>query len=81
MSTHDNDVPPAPPPVPPPERLLRLRSACPRCGSRPALRVTSTAVRAVAQHPPGVRLATFQCQRRRCGAVFDLTAGALQAAS
>lgn len=62
-------------------RLLRLGVSCPRCGARPALRITEDAVRAVAHHPPGERLATYQCQRRQCGAIYDLTAGAYQNAS
>lgn len=74
-------------PVPPlPEdpvsgRLLRLAASCPRCGSRPAVRVAAEVVQAVAAHPPAARLATYQCQRRRCGAIFDLTAHAFQQAS
>jgi len=59
-------------------RLLRLGVSCPRCGSRPALRVTEDAVRAVAHHPPGERLGTYQCQRRQCGTVYELTAAAYQ---
>jgi hypothetical protein len=66
---------------PPDGRLLRLAASCPRCGSRPAVRVTSQVVQAVAQHPPGARLGTYQCHRRRCGAIFDLTAHAFQQAA
>ena len=62
-------------------RLLRLLASCPRCGTRPALRVTSAAVRAVSGYPPGERLGTYQCQRRQCGKIFTLTAGAYQQAS
>jgi len=74
-------------PIPPvPEdpvagRLLRLAASCPRCGSRPAMRVAPEVVQALAAHPSGARLATYQCQRRRCGAIFDLTARAFQQAS
>jgi hypothetical protein len=45
------------------------------------VRVAAEVVQAVAAHPPGARLATYQCQRRRCGAIFDLTARAFQQAS
>lgn len=62
-------------------RLLRLAASCPQCGSRPAVRVAPEVVQALAAHPPGARLATYQCQRRRCGAIFDLTARAFQQAS
>ncbi len=62
-------------------RLLRLAVCCPRCGARPALRITEAAVHAVAQEAPEKRLGTYQCHRRRCGAVYDLTAVAYQAAS
>jgi hypothetical protein len=59
-----------------PEALLRPAAACPRCGARPAMRVTSTMVAALRDHPCDERVATYQCQRRGCGAVYDLTAAA-----
>jgi hypothetical protein len=62
-------------------RLLRLAASCPRCGSRPAVRVAAEVVHALSAHAPQARLATYQCQRRRCGAIFDLTARAFQDAS
>jgi hypothetical protein len=62
-------------------RLLRLAASCPRCGSRPAVRVSPEVVQALAAHPAEARLATYQCQRRRCGAIFDLPARAFQQAS
>ena len=62
-------------------RLLRLSASCPRCGSRPAVRITAEVAQALANHAPHARLATYQCQRRRCGAIFDLTARAFQQAS
>jgi hypothetical protein len=72
---------PALPEDPVPRRLLRLAASCPRCGSRPAVRVAPEVVQALAAHAPQARLATYQCQRRRCGAIFDLTARAFQDAS
>ncbi|HYR08397.1 MAG TPA: hypothetical protein VEQ60_11530 [Longimicrobium sp.] len=71
----------APPEDPVPGRLMRLAASCPRCGSRPAVRVAPEVVHALAAHPPETRLATYQCQRRRCGAIFDLPARAFQQAS
>ena len=62
-------------------RLLRLAASCPRCGSRPAVRVTPTVVQAMARQPPEARMGTYQCHRRRCGAIFDLAARAFQQAS
>jgi hypothetical protein len=72
---------PAPPDDPLAGRLLRLSASCPRCGSRPAVRVSAEVVHALAAHAPDARLATYQCQRRRCGAIFDLVARAFQQAS
>lgn len=56
-------------------RLLRLASNCPRCGSRPALRITGEVARLLAEEARGTRLGTYQCQRRGCGAIYDLEAG------
>jgi hypothetical protein len=79
---------PAPrPPAPPPaadgadRRLLRVAASCPRCASRPALRVTPAAVRALEGTDPSIRMGTYQCQRRGCGALYDLSAEAFQKAS
>lgn len=70
-------VPPvAPPSAPDPELLLRPAAACPRCGARPAMRVTAAMVHALRDQPADERVATYQCQRRGCGAVYDLTASA-----
>ena len=70
-------VPPAAsPPAPDPELLLRPAAACPRCGARPAMRITAAMVHALRDRPADERVATYQCQRRGCGAVYDLTAGA-----
>ena len=74
-------------PVPPPgakgadRRLLRVAASCPRCASRPALRVTPAVVRALDGTDPTIRVGTYQCQRRGCGALYDLSAGAFQKAS
>lgn len=57
------------------EQLLRLASNCPRCGSRPALRITGGVARLLTDEAQGARLGTYQCQRRGCGAIYDLVAG------
>ena len=62
-------------------RLLRPAAACPRCGARPAMRVTAAMVRALNGQAAGVRVGTYQCQRRGCGAIYDLSAGAYLRAS
>jgi len=69
-------APPAVPAAPDPEVLLRPAAACPRCGARPAMRVTAAMVHALRDRPADERVATYQCQRRGCGAVYDLTADA-----
>jgi hypothetical protein len=56
-------------------QLLRLASNCPRCGSRPALRITGEVARLLTDEAQGTRLGTYQCQRRGCGAIYDLVAG------
>ncbi|HEX8208790.1 MAG TPA: hypothetical protein VF584_01290 [Longimicrobium sp.] len=74
-------------PVPPPtpdgadRRLLRVAASCPRCASRPALRVTPAVVHALEGTDPAIRVGTYQCQRRGCGALYDLSAEAFQKAS
>lgn len=57
-------------------RLLRPAASCPRCGARPAMRVTPALVRALGGQPATLRVGTYQCQRRGCGAIYDLSAGA-----
>ncbi|HEX2091816.1 MAG TPA: hypothetical protein VHG28_05405 [Longimicrobiaceae bacterium] len=55
-------------------RLLRMAASCPRCGSRPALRITEAAAGILLREARGTRLGTYQCQRRGCGAIYDLRA-------
>lgn len=62
-----------------PDPLVRLGTACPRCGARPALRVTLSLVRLLGTEPAGWRIGTYRCQRRRCGAIYDVTVGAVRA--
>ncbi len=57
-----------------PVDLLRLDAACPRCGTRPALRISDDLERAIAElHKRDSIMATYQCQRRGCGEVYPLT--------
>lgn len=64
-----------------PGRLLRVAASCPRCGARPAMRVTDAMVRALLGAESSARVGTYQCQRRGCGAIYDLVAAAYQRAS
>jgi hypothetical protein len=76
--------PPAAAPQPEPGadgRLLRPAAACPRCGARPAMRVTQVMVHALDGQPAGARVATYQCQRRGCGAIYDISVAAYLRAS
>jgi hypothetical protein len=56
-------------------QLLRLASNCPRCGCRPALRISREVARLLTDEAHGALLGTYQCQRRGCGAIYDLVAG------
>lgn len=53
-------------------RLVRLNTSCPRCGSRPALRVTEDLVRGMNAPEELTRIGTYQCHRRGCGTIYDL---------
>lgn len=61
--------------------LLRLAVSCPRCGARPAVRVTPALVEMLGREPAELHLATYQCHRQKCNHVYDITAGAYQRAS
>lgn len=62
-------------------RLLHPAVSCPRCGARPALRISEEAAKRVADLDPGERVGTYQCRRRGCGAIYDIPAAAYQNAS
>ncbi len=53
-------------------RLVRLTTSCPRCGSRPAMRVTEDLVRGIHAPEDLTRIGTYQCHRRGCGTIYDL---------
>jgi hypothetical protein len=54
-------------------RLLRLKTSCPRCGSRPAVRITEELAGMLRSGFVSARIGTYQCQRRGCGAIYDLS--------
>ena len=60
--------------------LVRLSVTCPKCGTRPALRLERHVLGVLAAHPDGQRLATYQCQRRGCGTVYDVPSEAFRVA-
>jgi hypothetical protein len=45
------------------------------------MRVTAAMVHALRDRPADERVATYQCQRRGCGAVYDLAASAFARAA
>ncbi len=61
--------------------LQRLAVSCPRCGARPAVRVTPALVEMLSNEPAELHLVTYQCHRQKCNHVYDITAGAYQRAS
>lgn len=62
-------------------KLLRLAVSCPRCGARPAVRVTPALVEMLSSEPGELHLATYQCHRQKCNHVYDITAEAYHRAS
>ena len=58
------------------EKLLRLRARCPSCGSAPALRITPRLAEHARNYSPQEPMATYQCQRRRCGTIYAISAHA-----
>ena len=61
--------------------LLRPDAVCPRCGSRPALRISRETVIALAHLGDDVRAATYQCQKRSCAQRYDITVAECRRAS
>jgi hypothetical protein len=59
-------------------RMLVPAVSCPRCGSRPALRVSEPLARRVEDLPPGQRVGSYKCQRRACGEIYEIPASAYQ---
>ena len=61
-----------------PERLYGVLASCPSCGARPALRLSGWLLEQVAREDPHRRAASYKCQRRSCGAIYDILAGAVR---
>lgn len=83
---HPNNAAPDAPSLTPSARqermpLLRLAVSCPRCGARPAVRITPALVEMLSKKPAELHLATYQCHRQKCGHVYNITAGAYHRAS
>ena len=60
------------------ERLCAVNVGCPACGARPALRVGAWLVERMREEEPARRLASYRCQRRGCGTIYDIPVGALR---
>ncbi len=58
------------------ERLRAPVVSCPRCGSRPAFRVSEDLVARLEGLAPEARVASYKCQRRACGEIYDVPAAA-----
>jgi hypothetical protein len=63
-------------PYPESDRLHPPAVCCPKCGTRPALRVTEFVVHVLRDAPPERRVGSYKCQRRGCGAIYNLTVAA-----
>lgn len=61
-------------------RMRAPAVSCPRCGSRPALRVSEPLIERVEDLPPEQRVASYKCQRRTCGEIYEIPAAAYQKA-
>lgn len=64
-----------------PGALLRVQANCPRCGTRPALRLTKTASTVLNACEANTLVATVQCQRRGCSAIYEIRSQDCVAAS
>ena len=60
------------------ERLHAPVVCCPRCGSRPALRLAGMLVEVARLAAPDRMVGSYKCQRRGCGTIYYLTAAAYQ---
>ncbi len=62
------------------ERMRAPAVSCPRCGSRPALRISALLIDGVRGEPGTREVGSYKCQRRGCGYIYRITASALQRA-
>jgi hypothetical protein len=60
------------------ERMCAAKVGCPACGARPALRLSEWLVERIEGDEPSRRVASYRCQRRGCGVIYDILAGSLQ---
>ena len=60
------------------ERLCAVGVGCPACGTRPALRLSAWLVERFEGEEPSRRIASYRCQRRGCGVIYDIALGALR---
>lgn len=63
------------------ERLLRLAVRCPSCGASPPIRVSVSERDAHAGDDPERLVATLQCHRRHCQAIFEIRSRDIQRAA
>lgn len=61
--------------------LLALDLACPRCGTRPNIRILPALAELVSGVDPDQVVGTWGCQGRQCSEKVLITAGMLQRAS
>jgi hypothetical protein len=59
------------------ERLCGVPASCPACGARPALRLSAWLVERLRAEDPRRRVGSYKCQRRSCGRIYDILAGAV----
>lgn len=61
--------------------LLALDVECPKCGTKPNIRVTGAFLELVQEAPPEHVLGTWECQGPRCSEMVEITAGVIQRAA
>lgn len=61
--------------------LLKSAAKCPKCGSPPALRFGTALARALRPLAPSAIVATYQCHKPACAAVYPVTVGDVRAAA
>jgi hypothetical protein len=59
-------------------RMRAPAVTCPRCGSRPALRLSEALVEAFPDESGSREIGSYKCQRRGCGYIYRITAAALR---
>jgi hypothetical protein len=62
-----------------PRIVLPLEAKCPRCGTRPSIRVYLEQAARFRTEPPTELVLEVVCQRRLCREIYDIPAKAFQA--